>query len=111
MDDKGRALGDRKCLFLMTSRCSLTLVFLNSINVFLNYTFLGILQACVMSLSLTFTYLLIQVEPPACFSVGERGRVNPPSSLIQKKCRMCNIYPALSLFPYSSRRWADAGSC
>lgn len=49
MDGKEQALGDRKCLYLITSRCSsFILVPLYSINMFINYRFLVILQACVM---------------------------------------------------------------
>lgn len=49
MDGKEQALGDRKCLYLITSRCSsFILVLLYSINMFINYRFLVILQACVM---------------------------------------------------------------
>lgn len=49
MDGKEQALGDRKCLYLITSRCSYFILFLlYSINMFINYRFLVILQACMM---------------------------------------------------------------
>lgn len=67
MDGKEQALGDRKSLYLITSRCSFILVLLYSINMFINYRFLVILQACMMFFCVTFTYILIQAERSALF--------------------------------------------